>query len=96
MAALFAATVVILGTEDAGELALGLTFCAMLVVVTLTDLERRVIPNSVLLVGAGRAIAIAAASDPASLTARLAAASARAACCCAWPSLIRAGWAWAT
>ena len=52
MAALFAATVLILGTDDVGELALGLALCALLVTVTLTDLERRVIPNAVLLVGA--------------------------------------------
>ena len=52
MAALFAATVLILGTDDLGQLALGLALCALLVTVTLTDLERRVIPNPVLLVGA--------------------------------------------
>jgi leader peptidase (prepilin peptidase) / N-methyltransferase len=75
MAALFAATVVILGTGDPAELAIGLTFCAILVIVTLTDLERRVIPNSVLLVGAIAAITLAAATDPASLPARLAAAA---------------------
>ena len=34
------------------ELALGLVFCALLVAVTLTDLERQVIPNAILLVGA--------------------------------------------
>ena len=45
MAALFAATVLILGTDDVGELALGLALCAVLVTVTLTDLERRVIPE---------------------------------------------------
>jgi len=70
MAVLFAATVLILGTDDLGSLALGLCLCALLVIVTLTDLERRVIPNNVLLAGAGVAIGIAAASDPASLGAR--------------------------
>lgn len=67
MAVLFAATVVILGTGDWGSLALGVALCALLVIVSLTDLERRVIPNKVLLAGAMVAVAIAAAADPASL-----------------------------
>jgi leader peptidase (prepilin peptidase) / N-methyltransferase len=67
MAALFTATVLILGTDDATELALGLAFCALLVVITLTDLERRVIPNAVLVAGAIAAVAIAAIGDPSSL-----------------------------
>jgi leader peptidase (prepilin peptidase)/N-methyltransferase len=70
MAVLFTATVLILGTDDGGELALGLVFCALLVVVTLTDLERRVIPNAVLAVGAVVAVAIVAATDPGSLGTR--------------------------
>ena len=45
MAILFAISVLVLGTDDLGELALGLVLCALLVTVTLTDLERRVIPN---------------------------------------------------
>jgi leader peptidase (prepilin peptidase) / N-methyltransferase len=75
MAALFAATVLVLGTEDAGELALGLVLCALLVTVTLTDLERRTIPNPVLLVGALVATGIVVASDPGSLPERAAAAA---------------------
>jgi leader peptidase (prepilin peptidase)/N-methyltransferase len=67
MAALFGATVLILGTDDATELALGLALCAILVVITLTDLERRVIPNAVLAGGAIAAVAIAAVGDPSSL-----------------------------
>ncbi len=70
MAALFAATVLILGTDDPGELALGLVLCALLVIITLTDLERRVIPNPVLVAGAVIAVVIAAASDPSSLAER--------------------------
>jgi len=70
MAALFAATVLILGTDDVGELALGLALCATLVIVTVTDLERRVIPNAVLLAGAIAAVAIAGVSDPSSLVDR--------------------------
>jgi leader peptidase (prepilin peptidase) / N-methyltransferase len=76
MAALFVATVLILGTDDATELALGLAFCALLVVVTLTDLERRVIPNAVLAAGAIAAVAIAAIGDPSSLPDRAIAAAA--------------------
>jgi leader peptidase (prepilin peptidase) / N-methyltransferase len=75
MAALFAATVAILGTDDVGELVLGLALCAVLVTVTLTDLERRVIPNTVLLVGALVGAGVAAASDPGSLPDRALAAA---------------------
>ena len=45
---------VVLGTDDLAELALGLVFCALLVTVTLTDLERRMIPNAILAAGARR------------------------------------------
>jgi leader peptidase (prepilin peptidase)/N-methyltransferase len=75
-AVLFAGTAVILGTDDLGELALGLGLCALLVVVTLTDIERRLIPNAVLLVGAVVAVALAAVTDVASLPERFAAAAA--------------------
>jgi leader peptidase (prepilin peptidase)/N-methyltransferase len=75
MAALFCATTLILGTDDAGQLALGLALCAMLVIVTLTDLERRVIPNAVLLAGAVVALAIVAATDVGSSPERLTAAA---------------------
>jgi leader peptidase (prepilin peptidase)/N-methyltransferase len=74
-AVLFATTALILGTDDAGALALGLALCAMLVVITLTDLERRVIPNAVLAVGAAFAVGIAAATDAGSLPERFAAAA---------------------
>jgi leader peptidase (prepilin peptidase) / N-methyltransferase len=47
----------------------------VLVTVTLTDLERRVIPNAVLLVAALVGAGIAAASDPGSLPERAAAAA---------------------
>jgi leader peptidase (prepilin peptidase) / N-methyltransferase len=67
MAVLFAATVLILGTDNATDLALGIAFCAMLVVITLTDLERRVIPNAVLIAGAVFAVVVAGAGDPSSL-----------------------------
>jgi leader peptidase (prepilin peptidase) / N-methyltransferase len=70
MALLFAASVLILGTDDLGELALGLVLCALLVTITLTDLERRVIPNGVLVTGAAIAIVIVAISDPISFVER--------------------------
>jgi leader peptidase (prepilin peptidase)/N-methyltransferase len=76
MAGLFVATVAILGTGDPAELAIGLALCAVLVIVTLTDLERRVIPNGVILAGAVAAVAIAATTDPASLPSRFVAAAA--------------------
>ena len=67
---LFALTVLILDTDDAAELALGLIFCAVLVTITLTDLDLRIIPNKVLLFGAVAAIAIVAISDPDDLVER--------------------------
>jgi leader peptidase (prepilin peptidase) / N-methyltransferase len=67
--ALYAATVAGLW-GDAGEIALGLAFVTMLVAVSLTDLERRIIPNKVLLVGALVGAALAALADPGSLPER--------------------------
>lgn len=74
-ALLFAATVLALW-DDPGEIALGLVFVTALVAVTLTDLERKIIPNKILLVAAVLGVAIAAVSDPASLPERAAAAAA--------------------
>jgi len=70
----FAATALVLHDEPA-KLALGLVFVAMLAAITLTDLERRVIPNAILIVGALIGVAIAAATDPGSLPERFAAAA---------------------
>jgi leader peptidase (prepilin peptidase) / N-methyltransferase len=53
-----------------GGLALGLLLIAVLGVITLTDLERRVIPNRVLLPAAIAGLALAAASDFGSLAER--------------------------
>ena len=50
--------------------------CTVLVAVTLTDLEQRLIPNSIVLAGALAAIAIVAVSDPSSLAERAIAAAA--------------------
>ena len=65
----FAATAIVL-RDDPAELALGLVFVAMLAAITLTDLERRIIPNVVLLAGAVAAVALVAATDPASFPER--------------------------
>ncbi|HMB54881.1 MAG TPA: prepilin peptidase, partial [Thermoanaerobaculia bacterium] len=75
LAALYAATVLVLW-DDPGEIALGLVFVTTLAAVTLTDLERRIIPNKVLLVAAIAAVAIAAITDPGSLPERAIAAAA--------------------
>ncbi len=70
LGALFAVTYLILGGDDAPELALGLILCTMLTAVTLTDLELRLIPNAILLAGAVAAIAIVVISDASSLDQR--------------------------
>jgi len=62
--------------DDAAQLLLGLVFVAALVAVTLTDLERRTIPNKVLLVAAVLGVAIAAVGDIGSLPERAIAAAA--------------------
>jgi leader peptidase (prepilin peptidase) / N-methyltransferase len=72
---LYAATVLVLWDEP-GEVALGLVFIAVLMAVTLTDLEQRIIPNKILLAGAVLAVAIATLADPGSLPERALAAAA--------------------
>lgn len=72
LGAAFAATAVVL-YDDPPELALGLVFVALLAAITLTDLERRVIPNAILLAGAVLGVAIVAVTDPSSLGERVAA-----------------------
>lgn len=69
LGALYAATVVVLW-DDPAEVALGLVFVTALAAITLTDLERRVIPNKVLLAAAVIGIALVAATDPGSLSER--------------------------
>src|SRR3954452_16553662 len=71
----FAATAIVL-RDDPAELALGLLFVAMLAAITLTDLERRIIPNVVLLAGAVAGVVLVAATDPSSLPERAIAAAA--------------------
>jgi leader peptidase (prepilin peptidase)/N-methyltransferase len=72
---LYVATVAVLWDEPAA-VALGLVFVTTLVAITLTDLERRVIPNKILLVAALLGVAIAAIGDPSSLPERAIAAAA--------------------
>lgn len=59
---LFAATVLVY-RDDAAEAAIGLVFVTVLAIVTLTDLERRIIPNKVLIVGAVLCLVIAIPTD---------------------------------
>jgi leader peptidase (prepilin peptidase)/N-methyltransferase len=69
LAVLYAVTVIVLW-GDATEIALGLVLVTTLAAVTLTDLERRIIPNRVLIVAAAIGLAIVALGDPASLPER--------------------------
>jgi leader peptidase (prepilin peptidase)/N-methyltransferase len=75
LGALYAATVAVLW-GDGGEIALGLIFVTMLLAVTVTDLEQRIIPNKILIVAALVGAVIAAVADPGSLPERAIAAAA--------------------
>ena len=70
LGALFAATYLILGDDELAELALGLILCFVLVVITLTDLDLRIIPNKVVLAGSVVAVAISAIWLPETLDTR--------------------------
>jgi leader peptidase (prepilin peptidase) / N-methyltransferase len=70
LGALYVGTFFALGSEDLGELVLGLVLCTLLVAITLTDLDRRVIPNKIVLAGAVAGAAIVAATDPSSFDER--------------------------
>ncbi len=72
---LFVATVLVY-RHDAAEAVIGLVFVTVLAVVTLTDLEQRIIPNKVLLTGAILCLAIAVPTDPGGVPERLIAAAA--------------------
>jgi leader peptidase (prepilin peptidase)/N-methyltransferase len=71
----FLLTAVVLWDQPA-QLVMGLVFVATLAAITLTDLERRIIPNRVLAASALIGLAIAVAADPSSLPERGIAASA--------------------
>ena len=75
MGTLFAATVLVFH-DDPGSMAMGLVLVSVLTAITLTDLERRVIPNPIMAVAAVAGIAIAAATDPGLLPERLISAAA--------------------
>jgi leader peptidase (prepilin peptidase) / N-methyltransferase len=72
--ALFVATVLVY-RDDAAEAVIGLVFVAVLAIVTLTDLEQRIIPNKVLVAGAALCLAIALPTDPGGVPERLIAAA---------------------
>jgi leader peptidase (prepilin peptidase)/N-methyltransferase len=72
---LFAATVLVY-RDDPAEAVIGLVLVTMLAAITLTDLERRTIPNVILLAGSLACVAIAAPTDPAGLPERAIAAAA--------------------
>jgi leader peptidase (prepilin peptidase)/N-methyltransferase len=74
LATLYALTVVRLGTGSWAGLALGLVLVTVLTIVTLTDLELRVIPNRVLAPAAAAAVAILAVGAPERLAGHLLAA----------------------
>jgi len=73
LGALYAVTVLVLWDEP-WDVALGLVFVTVLMAVTLTDLERRIIPNKILIAAALLAVALAAVGDPSSLPERAVAA----------------------
>jgi leader peptidase (prepilin peptidase)/N-methyltransferase len=73
---LFALTVLVHRDDSVAEVAVDLVFLTMLAAITLTDLEQRIIPNKILLVGAVLCLAIAAPTDPSGLPERLIAAAA--------------------
>jgi leader peptidase (prepilin peptidase) / N-methyltransferase len=60
---LWAGTALALGNDDVGQLVLGLVFCAVLLAITLTDLELQIIPNVIVGFGAVAGIAIVLAFD---------------------------------
>lgn len=64
---LYLGTFLALGDDDAGELVLGLVLCTVLMAITLTDLELRLIPNAIVLAGSIAAVAIVAITDPGEL-----------------------------
>ncbi len=75
LAVLYAVTVLVFW-GDLTEILAGLVFVTTLVAITVTDLERRTIPNKILLAAAVLGLAIVAIGDPASLPQRLIAAAA--------------------
>jgi leader peptidase (prepilin peptidase)/N-methyltransferase len=75
LGALFALTVIVHRHDSVAEIAIDFVFLTMLAAITLTDLEQRIIPNRILLVGAILCLMIAAPTDPSGLPERLIAAA---------------------
>jgi leader peptidase (prepilin peptidase)/N-methyltransferase len=75
LGALYAATVLVLWDEP-WEVALGLVFVTVLMAVTLTDLDLRIIPNKILIVAAVLAVGIVVVGDVGTLPERMIAAAA--------------------
>lgn len=73
---LYVGTFFALGADDLAQLALGLVLCTVLVAITITDLELRLIPNKIVAAGALAGTAIVLAGDAASIPERLIAAAA--------------------
>jgi leader peptidase (prepilin peptidase)/N-methyltransferase len=73
---MFFAVTVLVYRHDAAEAVIGVLFVSVLAIVTLTDLEQRIIPNRVLIAGAALCLAIAVPTDPAGVPERLIAAAA--------------------
>jgi len=76
LGSLFALTVLLQWGDSVAEVAIDLVFLTMLMAVTLTDLEQRIIPNKILLAGAILCLAIAIPTDPGGLPERVIAAAA--------------------
>jgi leader peptidase (prepilin peptidase)/N-methyltransferase len=76
MVGLLFAAAVLVEWDDPARIAIDFVFVTMLAAITLTDLERRIIPNKILLAGAILCLAIAAPTDPGGLLERAAAAAA--------------------
>ena len=72
---LFVITAVVHRYDSLAAIAIDLVFVTMLAAVTLTDLERRVIPNKILIVGSVLCVAIAVPTDPSGMAQRLIAAA---------------------
>jgi len=60
---LWAGTALAVGDDDVGELVLGLVLCAVLLAITLTDLEFQIIPNAIVAFGAVAGVALILAFD---------------------------------
>jgi leader peptidase (prepilin peptidase) / N-methyltransferase len=72
----FAAVYLVFRDDGALDVVLGCVFASVLAVITLTDLERRIIPNRIVAFGAAAGIALVAAIDPGNLPESLIAAAA--------------------